>query len=105
MSIHQFKIKFGNRKNNKAVSLIGYFEEGGWKFYQYGTFRSEYEAKYFSSKAEFMSALNKFISNPSAMAYSVQMNSNLPTKFSYGTAEGNQQASEVVAELIAQVNR
>jgi hypothetical protein len=103
MSIHQFRINFANRKNNKAVSLIGSLDESVWKFYQYGSFRSEYEGKYFSSEAEFMSALNKFTNNPSAMVCSVQMNSNLPTKFSYGTAEGNQQAAEAVAELIAKL--
>jgi hypothetical protein len=104
MSIHKFGIKFSNRKNNKCVSLIGYLNETGWDFGQYGTFRSEYESKYFNSTAEFMSALEKYLGNPSVMIYSVQVDGNLPTKFQYWNAEGTQQARQAVAELIAKVN-
>ena len=35
-------------------------------FVQVGTFRSEYENKYFSDTAEFVSTLEKYLTNPSA---------------------------------------
>lgn len=97
MSTHQFKIKFANLKNNKAVSFIGSLDESVWNFYQYGSFRSEYEVKYFIGKEDFISALNKFMSNPSAVVCSFQVDRNSPMRFT------KPQASEAVAELIAKL--
>jgi hypothetical protein len=59
-------------KGNKCSQFGKTSGELGFK--QVGTFRSDHENKYFNSTAEFMNALEKYLTNPSARIERLEVN-------------------------------
>jgi hypothetical protein len=106
-NVYSFEIKFYNKNNNKSVKFHVFSQEKEWGFAQLGSFRSEYETKYYGSTAEFLKAINKYLSNPSATIGRIDTISEKGTEikaYDCWTAEGSAESRKAAMELINKVN-
>jgi hypothetical protein len=99
----EMRVIFSNG-TNKYAQLGGVFTPvKGWELKQVGTFRSDYDEKYFTNADEFKSAIKKYLTNSSARIVSLDIDG-APLYFKFYNEISQDVAKNSLLFLLNKVN-
>jgi hypothetical protein len=99
----EMRVIFSNGTNKYTQFGGGFSPVNGWELKQVGTFRSDYEEKYFANADEFKAAIKKYLTNPRARIVTLYSNKE-PMYFKFYDEISQDVANNTLLFLLNKVN-